>query len=60
MTIDEAIRILEDNVKDADWEGAVSSSAAFKLGIEALKSVQRSRQPGFREVRPLLPGETEE
>jgi len=58
MTLDKAVEILDryfvlnHNVPLADV------NAAAKLGIEALKKVQRDRQ--LWRVPPLLPGETKE
>jgi hypothetical protein len=58
MTLDKAIEILDryfvlnHNVPRADV------NEAAKLGIEALKKVQRDRE--LWRVPPLLPGETEE
>lgn len=60
MTIDEAIEILETFHDQAACTLDAASANAFKLGIEALKSIMllRSFTPGFPHA--LLLGETEE
>ncbi len=60
MTIDEAIKILNDEL---DCSGAIcvpSIRNALLLGIEALKRVKESREGGGRLIGWLLPGETKE
>ena len=60
MTIDEAIRIIQYNLDELLKGADPDTEQAFKLGIEALKRIKRSR--GFRPGKwpRLLPGETKE
>ena len=59
MKLDEAIKGLGDEVKEAEDEGALKAVAYLKLGIEALKEVQFAREGNPALDGELLPGETE-
>lgn len=59
MTIDEAMRILDDIVECGEYEGDPYDSAAVKLGIEALKQVKYLREIYILHQNEFLPGETE-
>ena len=58
MTIDEAITRLEVFVKDVSEAEPELLDDAIRLGIEALKVVQKSRTKYSRSAIYLLPGET--
>jgi len=60
MTIDEAIKILENLLKRYDFIDSKETHAAVKLGIGALEWRQRfvNALPG--KTHKLLPGETKE
>jgi len=60
MTIDKAIKVLEDyKAKDASpaWDYQLK---ALRLGIEALKRVNSNRLYPHRVMIEVLPGETKE
>lgn len=59
MIIDEAIRILKLSNADLAYETQKEKAQAKKLGIEALKRIQRQRKDLLPHERILLPGETE-
>ena len=60
ITIDEAIKRLEQLVIDLKYWDAPTKDSALKLGIAALKREKANRDnPDFVAVG-LLPGETEE
>ena len=60
MTIDEAIEILGDYEMQSAFEATPDFKDALKLGIEALKAVQKFQRMGSK-INPLrLPGETED
>jgi hypothetical protein len=58
MTIDEAIKWLQDEIPLAEKKGELYLCAALKLGIEALKYIQRARQHDLYVKLGRLPGET--
>lgn len=60
MTIDEAIRIIEDEIGCWALHPETSHPKAFQLGIEALKFRQRWEQQEGEADFSRLPGETEE
>jgi len=60
MKVSEAIELLEEALEDANEQETPQYVAALKLGIEALKLVQRERLLGINPVETKLPGETEE
>lgn len=58
MTIDEAIRTLDDWSRDNYPPPLADEINALHLGIEALKRIQSMRKDIVRLGYPLLPGET--
>jgi hypothetical protein len=60
MTIDEAIKFLEDDVYVLLLTESPDFMDALKLGIEALKREKHRRDTETYVKHPLLPGETEE
>jgi len=60
MTIDEAIEILEDELRENAHREGSWLEASHKLGIEALKAIQGLRILDFARFGGLLPGETKE
>jgi hypothetical protein len=58
MTIDEAIRIIQENAPWLDIESSKGYFQALQLGIEALKYIQRARQHDLYVKPERLPGET--
>ena len=60
MTIDEAIEILENICRGLEDLGDAIGAHALKLGIEALKQLQREREQKVGFWRDRLPGETED
>jgi hypothetical protein len=60
MTIDEAIKRLQDELPLAEKKGELYLCAALRLGIEALKAIKELRIDGCYKCPGLLPGETEE
>lgn len=60
MTLEEAIRILSDSYYKHTILLAGRDDEALKLGIEALKAWQSSRQFSSVHQVPLLLGETKE
>jgi hypothetical protein len=58
MTIDEAIRIIQENAAWLDIESSKGLFQALQLGIEALKAVKELRTDGCYKCPGLLPGET--
>jgi hypothetical protein len=60
MTIDEAIRIIQENAAWLDIESSKGLFQALQLGIEALKRIKRQRLDLAPAERKPLPGETEE
>jgi len=60
MTIDEAIRIIQENAAWLDIESSKGYFQALQLGIEALKRVKWQRENYQKTSYRLLPGETEE
>jgi len=59
MTIDEAIKILEEDTGDDTFFLPSDTTEAIKLSIEALKSVRTGRKVGLHFEAKCLPGETE-
>jgi hypothetical protein len=60
ITIDEAIKILEQNICYWSLEHLGNVEEAEKLGIEALKRVKEARKKAYFTTRSLMPGETKE
>lgn len=60
MTLEKAIKILEDCTHGAVVGVYPTTTDALKLGIEALKSVRTGRKVGLHYEAQLLPGETKE
>jgi hypothetical protein len=60
MTIDEAIKVLEDIQRFVKPGDPPEEHTAIGLGTEALKHVKAVRTFSGSENPPLLPGETEE
>ena len=60
MTIDEAIRIIQENAAWLDIESSKGYFQALQLGIEALKRIKYQREIWMPTAIALLPGETEE
>jgi len=60
MTIDEAIKNSQHLLKTSSHEKSPDSWDAIKLGIEALKYVQRQKPYGYAYPRERLPGETKD
>jgi len=58
MTIDEAISRIGPTIPILEREDNLYLCAALKLGIEALKYVQRARQHDLYVKPERLPGET--
>ena len=58
MTINEAIKLLEDDLKGGSLESYDRYVQALKLGIEALKYAKTSRDPDGVPPYLLLPGES--
>lgn len=59
ITIEEAIKILSDSADRGMTTFNKDYRGAQRLGIEALKRIRATRQPGGYEVIIPLPGETE-
>jgi len=59
MTIDEAIKILTDQIGVAEEFGKVDCMDAFQLGIEALKVIKEFRTGRYKTINSPLLGETE-
>ena len=58
MTIDKAIDTLQEILADVDSQWETAGQESLKLGIEALKAVQKFQKMGSK-IHPLrLPGET--
>jgi len=60
MTIDEAIKTLEQNTKIDIPPGEIAHLDATRLGIEALKWFMEWRAPQYPAPYIRLPGETED
>ena len=60
MTLDEAIKEMEDFVGMLDLFHTTKYREAAKLGIEALKHLQWERKYKTLDTANLLPGETKE
>ena len=60
MTLDEAIKRLEQHERWLESINAQEQAEAHLLGIEALKLVQKERRDLISYAGELLPGETEE
>ena len=60
MTIDEAIKVLQEVHRTAEFRWEVNTVAALRLGIEALKRIQFQRALLPSEGNYPLAGETEE
>jgi hypothetical protein len=58
MTIDEAVKWLQDELPLAEKKGGLYLCAALRLGIEALRYIQRARQHDLYAKPERLPGET--
>ena len=59
MTIDEAIKVNEDNIVFFEMDGYQECADAIKLGNEALKRHRDNKKRDYPKVYSLLPGETE-
>ena len=59
MTIDEALKRLENLIKTLPFTLAKGEKDAVQLGIEALKEVKDNREYPSKAWIALLPGETE-
>ena len=59
MKIDEAINVLENEVRVSEINDRPLEVKAFNLGIEALKEVRASREEDYIGDTGLLPGEIE-
>ena len=58
MTLDDAIRVIENDINvNVDCPGSALEEA-LNLGIEALKYVRSQYDPDHQMMRILLPGET--
>ena len=60
MTIDEALKLIQEDIDDKDVEWNSPLGKAYKLSFEALKHIKRDRELPHNPNHPLLPGETEE
>lgn len=60
MTLEKALEILNDLLKEQPWFSPNDTQAAVKLGIEALKYYQETRPKEVSTFCPLLPGETKD
>lgn len=60
MTIDEAIRLLREDINAGDEGEPLELLKAEKLGIEALQRIKQSRGEATRYYIGYLPGETKE
>ncbi len=60
MKLEEAIEILESSLDNLDPFGEGEIGCAAKLGIEALKRVQKGRRPQSWLDSSTLPGETKD
>ena len=60
MTIDETIRVLENEIRISELNNRPYEVSAFKLGIEALKRVQLYRKGMYIGLGDKMPGETKE
>lgn len=58
MTIGKAIELLEALARGVSMPDGKDYQAAIKLGIEALKLIQRERLLGINPVETQLPGES--
>ena len=58
MTIDEAIKVNEENKMLFDVRGDVLAAESTQLGIEALYRLKRDRVRGYIRQNDSLPGET--
>ena len=59
MNIDKAFEILTNYLRGDEPDNAPDLPDSIKLGIEALKWVQKERPGVYGSYPPLLPGETE-
>jgi len=60
VRIEEAIKGLQYELKEAEGDGALDAVVYFRLGIEALKRVRECRQADHLIAEDYLPGETTE
>ena len=60
MTIDKAIEILQHGADVWNDAACPGTAAALKMGIEALKAVEKMRHEEVSDEILPLPGETEE
>ncbi len=60
MTIDEAIKILHQDIGANTYDNYPGLYEAQKLAIEALKRLRETRDTGWTNCRELLSGETKE
>lgn len=58
MTLEEAIRLLEQDANDIDYDYDTRLPDAERLGIEAIKRVKLEREYYHPSLTMLLPGET--
>ena len=59
MTIEEAIKRIQNELPLVEKRGELSLYAALNLGVEALKRIKNRRDLGTRWDSGKLPGETE-
>ena len=57
MTIDKAIKLIQEDIDDEDVEWNSPLGEAYKLAYEALKRVKRTRNKRFPILGEELPGE---
>ena len=60
MKLDKAVEILNDYKMQSAFEATPDFEEAIKLGIEALKRLQRQRSGDLSLIKTPLPGETKE
>lgn len=59
MTLDEAIKLIQEDIDDKsiDWDTPLGE--AYKMSFEALKRVKDTRKRSVYAIRAPLPGETD-
>lgn len=58
MTLDEAITVLENEVRVAEVNGRPLEVKAFQIGIGAIQQIAQMRLLDISPIAELLPGET--